>query len=262
VDLALKIRRAALQARLFPISAVLAVALTLSAHDANPAGSAIRGQAQFKQSCSFCHGVAAGGGAEGPNLIRSALLRHDTEGDLVGPVIREGRPEKGMPALPLNPQQVADVVAFLHVRLKETDRTSFGRPNEDLKTLLTGHADAGKAFFLGAGGCAHCHSPTGDLAGIATRVAPADLQQRFLSPPRKMRTAVVTLPTGQKFEGESVRTDAFHVAIRDRDGWFHSWPLNGVKVHIDDPLAAHRALMLNLTNPQMHDLFAYLETLK
>jgi cytochrome c oxidase cbb3-type subunit 3 len=73
---------------------------------------------------------------------------------------------------------------------------------------------------------------------------------------------VITLRSGQKFEGELVRTDAFHAAIIDKDGWFHSWPLSEAAVEVHDPLAAHRALLLKLTNPQMHNLFAYLETLK
>jgi cytochrome c oxidase cbb3-type subunit 3 len=248
--------------KLILIATALAAVVAVSAQDANPAGSAERGQAQFKQSCSFCHGLTAGGGAEGPSLIRSALVRHDNHGELIGPVIRDGRPERGMPAISLNPQQVGDIVAFLHARLKLTDRTDFGRPTANLQILATGNAESGKAFFAGAGGCAHCHSPIGDLAGIATRLSPPDLQARFLYPTGKVASAVVTLRSGRKFEGESVRTDAFHVAIRDRDGWFHSWPLSDVTVAIDDPLAAHRALVLNLTNPQMHDLFAYLETLK
>ena len=240
----------------------LFAAFTVRAQDTNPAASASRGQAQFKQSCSFCHGVTAGGGAEGPSLIRSSLVRHDKNGELIGQVIREGRPEKGMPPIALNTGQVADVVAFLHARLKETDRTSYGRPAADLRLLLTGNAKLGKAFFAGAGGCANCHSPTGDLAKIASGFSPSDLQTRLLYPVGKAPTAVFTLRSGQKFEGESVPTDAFHVAIRDREGWFHSWPIDDVTVEIHDPLSAHRALVQKLTNAQMHDLFAYLETLK
>lgn len=236
--------------------------LTIRAQDTNPAVSAMRGQAQFKQSCSFCHGITAGGGAEGPNLIRSPLVRHDKNGELIAGVIRQGRPEKGMPPIMLNPGQVADVVAFLHARLKETDRTSYNRPAADLSLLLTGNAELGKAFFDGAGTCANCHSPTGDLAKIASRFSPSDLQTRFLYPVGKVPTAVITLRSGQKFEGESVSTDAFHLAIRDREGWFHSWPVADVTVEIHDPLSAHRILVQKLTNAQMHDLFAYLETLK
>jgi cytochrome c oxidase cbb3-type subunit 3 len=253
--------------RSFFVTALIAVNLltvtvsTARGQDPTSAVSTARGQAQFNQSCSFCHGVTAGGGAEGPSLIRSSLVRHDQNGDLIGQVIREGRADKGMPALQLNTEQIADIVAFLHARLKETDRTSYARPAADLSLLLTGNAAAGEAFFAGAGGCAKCHSPTGDLAKMASRFSPSDLQTRFLYPVGKTPAAIVTLRDGQKFEGEFVPTNAFHVAIRDREGWFHSWPIDQARVEIHDPLSAHRALVRKLTNAQMHDLFAYLETL-
>src|SRR5690349_18971292 len=109
-----------------------------------------RGKTQFGQSCGFCHGPDATGGAEGPNLIRSALLRHDENGNLIAPVIRDGRPQKGMPPVPLSDSQIADVVAFLHRRLQETDLTSPADPREyDLKTLFTGNPVAGTEFFYG-----------------------------------------------------------------------------------------------------------------
>jgi cytochrome c oxidase cbb3-type subunit 3 len=88
------------------------------------------------------------------------------------------------------------------------------------------------------------------------------LQSRFLYPVGKKPTAVVTLRSGQKLEGELAPTDAFHAAIIDKNGWFHSWPLSEATIQVHDPLAAHKALLLRLTNPQMHNLFAYLETLK
>src|SRR5438270_2238754 len=141
--------------------------LCSSAFSQNPPSDAVkRGQAQFEQRCGFCHGPDANGGAEGPNLMRSGLVRHDDNGNLIGPVIRDGRPKKGMPPVPLSETQIADVVAYLHWRLKESDLTSPPNARESsLKLLLTGNADAGKAFFNGDGLCNRCHSPSGDLAG-------------------------------------------------------------------------------------------------
>ncbi len=125
--------------------------------------------------------------------MRSGLVRHDDEGKLIGPVIRDGRPKKGMPAVPLSETQIADVVAYLHWRLQESDLTSPPNPRDySLKLLLTGNADAGKAFFNGEGQCNRCHSPSGDLAGIAKKYTPADLQARFLYPPDVPKTATVT----------------------------------------------------------------------
>lgn len=224
--------------------------------------SAKRGQTQFAQTCGFCHGADANGGAEGPNLMRSALVRHDENGSLIGPVIRDGRPAKGMPAIPLNNNQIADVVAFLHKRLDESDRRSPRRPDYDLKLLLTGDAAAGKTFFYGAGGCSKCHSPTGDLAGIAKKYPPADLQSRFLYPSGIEKTATVTTSSGEQFKGNLFYVDQFRIAIKDASGWYHSWPRSEVKVRIHDPLAAHLELLPKYSEAGMHNMFAYLETLQ
>jgi cytochrome c oxidase cbb3-type subunit 3 len=138
-----------------------------------------RGRAQFTQSCAFCHGPNAAGGTHGPSLIRSTVVRHDEDGSLIGAVIRQGRPEQGMPPIPLSATQVADVVAFLHSRVANADiRSASRRVGGSGDKLLVGNAEAGKAFFQGAGGCSGCHSPTGDLAGIGRKYPPADLQAR------------------------------------------------------------------------------------
>jgi cytochrome c oxidase cbb3-type subunit III len=224
-----------------------------------------RGAKQFLQSCSFCHGPNATGATEGPNLILSATVRHDKNGELIGPVIREGRPGKGMPAFPLTAAQIADIVAFLHARIVVTDNRSAGGPKGGytLKQLLTGDAVTGKAFFFGAGQCSTCHSPTGDLKGVAKKYEPVDLQAKFLYPDSSDRkpTAVVLLSTGKQVKGELVHHDRFYVGITDADGWYRSWPANTVKVEVNNPLAAHEKLLKQYTNANMHDLFAYLETL-
>jgi cytochrome c oxidase cbb3-type subunit III len=222
-----------------------------------------RGQAQFGQTCGFCHGPDANGGAEGPNLMRSGLVRHDENGDVIGPVIREGRPKKGMPPVPLSETQIADVVAYLHWRLTESDLTSPANPREySLKLLLTGNAEEGKAFFNGEGGCNRCHSPARDLAGIAKKYTPADLQARFLYPPDVPKSAVVTTKSGREFKGILAYEDAFTIAITDSAGWYHSWPADDVKVQLRDPIAAHLELLKKYRNTDVHNLFAYLETLK
>jgi cytochrome c oxidase cbb3-type subunit 3 len=228
-----------------------------------PSDSVQRGQAQFAQSCGFCHGPDASGGAEGPDLMRSAVVRHDENGNLIGAVIRDGRPAKGMPPVSLNDAQIAEVVAFLHSRLKASDRRSPGRPQDyDLKLLLTGNAAAGKAFFYGAGECSRCHSPSGDLAGIAKKYPPPDLQARFLYPSDVPKTVVVTTRSGAQFTGELFFRDPFSIAMKDAQGWYHSWPCADVQFQIHDPLAGHLDLLHKYTDSDVHNLFAYLETLK
>lgn len=116
-----------------------------------------RGQKEFVQSCGFCHGEDATGG-RAPDLVRSPLVAKDSAGDLIGPVIRSGRPDNGMPALPLPDNTIQDIVAFLHLRVKQAANSSNVGGDYPLERLLTGNADAGRAYFNGAGKCASCHS--------------------------------------------------------------------------------------------------------
>ena len=221
-----------------------------------------RGRTQFKSSCGFCHGDDATGN-RAPDLIRSAVLSHDTNGDQLGPIIRNGRPDQGMPAFAtLSATQISDIAAFLHRQADAALQSNRVPKDYPLSKLLTGNADAGKAWFNGAGGCAACHSPTGDLAGVARKYSPLDLQQRFLFPSGAKPTATVTLRGGQVLEGTVSHDDEFEIAIRGKDGWYRSWPRSDVTVEIHDPLAAHRALMEKYTDRDIHNMFAYLETLK
>jgi cytochrome c oxidase cbb3-type subunit 3 len=225
--------------------------------------AAERGRVQFVQSCSFCHGAEATGGTEGPNLVRSSLVRHDSGGDLIGPVIRTGRPGRGMPAIPLTAEQIADVVAFLHLRLRQSDLASPRRPGEDfdLQRLLTGDREAGRAYFEHS--CSKCHSPQRDLAHVAKKYRPAELQARFLYPESENPLPVtVTLASGARIQGTLAFEDHFDVGIHDKDGWYKSWPRDQVKLELHDPLAAHEELLAKYSNADIHNLFAYLETLK
>ncbi|MBZ5696383.1 MAG: cytochrome c [Acidobacteriia bacterium] len=228
------------------------------------AAAAERGRALFKQNCAACHADDATGG-RGPDLIRSSLVRHDKGGDLIGPVVTGGRADKGMPPFPLADSQVADLVAFVQAQITLFDlHTRFGPYPNDIpaERLATGTVEAGKAYFEGPGGCTKCHSVTGDLAGIAKKYNPPDLEVRFLYPSGSPTTAVVTLPSGKKFEGTLLLNDGFYVAINGKDGWYHSWPRSAVKVEVTDPLAAHAELLQKYTDADMHNLFTYLVTLK
>jgi len=225
--------------------------------------AAERGRAQFAQSCGFCHGINANGGTHGPSLIRSAVVRHDENGNLIGPVIRDGRPDAGMPPVPLQPNQVSDVVAFLKSRVAAADiRSANHLVQGSGDQLLTGNAEAGKAFFAGAGGCSNCHSPTGDLAGISRKYPPSVLQARFLYPQLRRRIATVTDADGKQYRGDLLSLTNYDVAIEDAAGWYRSWPLSSVKVEWKDPLGAHRTLLDKYTDSDMHNMLAYLETLR
>ena len=168
-----------------------------------------------------------------------------------------------MPAIRLSESQIAEVVAFVHWRLAEGDRTSpDDARNLSLKQLLTGDAAAGKKFFDGAAGCSSCHFPSRDLAHIAKKYSPAELQARLLYPSDVPKTATVTTRSGQRITGELLYKDAFSIAVRDHEGWYRSWPCSDVKFEIQNPVEAHLQLLRKYTEADMHNLFAYLETLQ
>lgn len=222
-----------------------------------------RGKAGFKSSCGFCHGDDATGN-RAPDLVRSVIVNHDEGGNLLGPVIRNGRADKGMPAFgTLKEADIADIVNFLHARASEAASSADVPDNYPLAKMLTGNAEAGKAYFNGPGGCTGCHSVTGDLAHVASKYQPVDLQQHMVYPEGPVRrTAKVTVADGSVVEGLLKLADEFTIAIVDKTGWYRSWPRDAVKVEIHDPLTAHRELMTKYTNADLHNLFAYLVTLK
>ena len=153
----------------------MSVASIRSAAAQAPAATAIdraaaeRGKGDFSSSCSFCHGSLATGTEQAPNLLRSPLVFQDHDGDTLGPFLKKGRPTLGMPAFPtLSPEQVADIAAFLHLRIQEARGTRLPEA-----ALLVGDAKAGQAYFNGAGKCSTCHSPTGDLAHMDRKIKPS-----------------------------------------------------------------------------------------
>jgi cytochrome c oxidase cbb3-type subunit 3 len=225
-----------------------------------------RGRAVFKSSCGFCHGNDATG-SRAPDLVRSAIVSHDDRGNLLAPVIRNGRPDKGMPSFStLKDDQIDDIVTFLHHQAKAALQSGEVPGDYPLAKLLTGNASAGKAFFEGPGGCTKCHSVSGDLKGIAKKYSAIELQQQMVYPSDEKHpipaTAVVTLKDGTRYEGKIVHSDEFLIGIVCQDGWYRSWPRQGVEVKVQDSLEAHRELMDKYTDADIHNLFAYLETLK
>jgi cytochrome c oxidase cbb3-type subunit III len=221
--------------------------------------AAERGQGVFSSSCSFCHGSQATGSEQAPNLLRSPIVFQDHNGDMLGAFLKQGRPALGMPAFPsLPPEQVQDISAFLHSRIQQV-RGERLRETE----FLVGDPKAGLAYFNGPGKCSTCHSATGDLAHIGSREQPLPLTTSFLTPPAKPVLVTVVLPSGQKVAGKLEYLDEFTVSLVDASGVYHSWPRDRTKsVEVVDPLAAHKALLPMYTDKNIHDLLAYLVTLK
>jgi cytochrome c oxidase cbb3-type subunit 3 len=225
-----------------------------------------QGRALFRKDCSFCHGRDAGGGETGPDLTRSKLVAADVDGDKIGPVVRNGRPDKGMPPFDRSDQEIASLVAFIHTQqanaLASARGGNGGRKGVDASDLQTGNVEAGKRYFEGAGGCAGCHSPTGDLAGVATRYTGLELEEQMLYPKHAKPKVSVTLASGQTVTGTLGYLDEFTVGVIDSTGTYRSWRTRDVQYKVDPALNAHVELFPKYTDADVHNLMAYLQTLR
>lgn len=240
----------------------LLMAQTKVARAAPAAAVVERGKTLFGQDCAFCHGRDAGGGETGPDLTDSELVATDVRGNKIGVVVRNGRPEKGMPPFNVSPQQIAELAAFLHQQRQKAEAHPGGRRRVSVSDLQTGSVEAGKKYFNGAGTCSSCHSPTGDLAGVARRYRGLELEKRMLYPKDAPAKVTVTLPSGQTLTGKLSYKDEFTVGMTDESGWYQSWPTKQVKYTIDAPAEAHVDLLGRYTDDDVHNLMAYLQTLR
>ncbi|HEV2417601.1 MAG TPA: c-type cytochrome [Terriglobia bacterium] len=220
------------------------------------------GQSLFIQHCAFCHGRDAEGGETGPDLTQSKLVASDVGGDKIGMVVRNGRPAQGMPAFNLSQAQINALVAFIHTQRTKAASQQGGRRGVDPADLQTGNVEAGKQYFNGDGKCSSCHSPTGDLAGVASRYQGLRLEERMLYPRGAQSSVEVTLPSGKVVSGTLAYLDEFTIGLRDSSGFYRSWPVNEVKYVVHSPVDAHVELLGKYTDADMHNLMAYLQTLK
>lgn len=210
----------------------------------------------------------------GPNLLRSEAALNDQAGELLLPILQGGRP--AMPAIPLQPDDVKAVATFIHSVLSQGRAQGAPPPADPVELdIVVGDAAAGAAYF--AAKCASCHSATGDLQGLASRVPePMKLQNlwvagdpmlpRDIDRPFSSRDvmAVVTQPSGETVEGRLERIDDFSVGLLLKDGTRRTVRRAGSvpKVEIRDPLAAHKQMLQTYTDRDIHNVTAYLVTLK
>lgn len=227
--------------------------------------AAKKGEPVYKQNCGGCHGETARGG-QAPSLLRSVVVLHDEKGEEIGPVIRKGRPQAGMPAFPnLAADEVQNIAQYLHLQVElAANRGTYGATYASLRNQSSGDATQGAEFFHGAGGCAACHSATGDLAKIGAKYPQAAaMQARLLWPaPQGPQKATVTLPSGQTVSGTVRTLNDFDVSLTDAAGVYHYWKRAAVKVVVEDKLGGHRALLPKYSDADIHNLAAYLVTLK
>jgi cytochrome c oxidase cbb3-type subunit 3 len=240
-----------------------------------------RGKQLFVQQCGFCHGSNARGGQQGPDLTRSDMVQSDEGGKQLGAFLKVGRPEKNMPKFDLPEEAVADMATFLHATIDQVAN----RGKYQILNILVGDPKKGAAFFRGAGKCSACHSTTGDLVGIGAKYDdPATLQGRVVMPRGRRRgpptpgikelppyleptaiKATVTLPSGESFTGALIRLTDFDVTVYDAAAQQpRSWLRKdgSPAVTLNDPLQAHVDMMRRWTDTELHDMTAFLATLK
>jgi mono/diheme cytochrome c family protein len=230
--------------------------------EVHPSTLAGAGDALFQQHCSFCHGRDAAGGESGPDLTRSRLVRTDIGGDKISAIVRNGVPGTKMPAFVFSDHEMATLAAFIHEAAGKAASAPGGRRGVDVADLQTGNVEAGKRYFDGPGGCAKCHSATGDLAGIASRLEGLQLEEQMLYPKGAKSRVNVTLPSGQQVSGILEYQDEFTIGLRESSGTYRSWPTAKVKYTVDSPVDAHVEQFSKYTDADIHNLMAYIQTLR
>ena len=238
-----------------------------------------RGKTLYEIGCRGCHGAdLRGGDMGGPNLLRSQLSLSDQDGELIVPIIQGSRQESGMPKIPMTPEDSKATAAYVRSILAtiggQGTPPSIGQP---VANILVGDAKQGQIYFDSK--CGNCHSAAGDLKGIARRIADAKtLQNSWVSggtrsgrgpapstvSKARTVTAAITPTSGDRIEGKLLRIDDFIITVELEDGSVKSFRRDGdsPKVEVRDPMQPHRDLLSVYTNKDMHNVTAYLVTLK
>lgn len=233
-----------------------------------------RGKVIFGVNCAFCHGNDARGGEGGPNLIRSELVLSDKDGETISPVILNGRTDRGMPKFDFTAAQISDIAGYIH----SFKVGGYDAARQKPPSILVGDATAGESTFRKM--CANCHSVTGDLKGIGSAAPdPRTLQQTWIMPGMRSffgpaqggvhthvppTTVTVTFSSGETIQGQLKRIDDFFLTLRDSDGNERTIRRGNdePKIVIHDALEPHRHLLAAYTDKEIHDITAYLETIK
>jgi len=216
----------------------------------------------YQQNCSFCHGPQARG-ATAPGLVTSDVVLADDHGEHLAPFLKTGRPEKGMPAFSqLSEQQRVDLAEFLHQQVEDiANRGAYHLPN-----IVVGDAAKGETYLTDH--CMSCHTAA-TFAHIASKFrSPDQLQRSWIWPARPADnslaiTATVKTQQGTTISGRVTQVSDFRITLVSADGQTHAIDRGpGVDLQMSDPLAPHQVLVNSLKNDDMHNVTAYLETLK
>lgn len=258
-----------------------------------------RGRALWASHCIDCHGSQARGSDTGPNIIRTKVVNYDRSaavtGSVLGPFLKAGHPTQSQkPSASFTDEEVVSLANFLRQRVNDTMR---GSPLFTVGDIVIGDAKAGEAYFNADGKCATCHNATErNLAGVSTRIPePVDLQQRMLFPmgggrgrgrggrgapggapvdpvaaaqaqaaaDRNAVKVTIAPASGAQMTGVLVEETDFYVTLREADGTIRVVRrAPGLKITKTNPMQAHIDLLDRITDTQIHDVVAYLETMK
>ncbi|MGA2536998.1 MAG: c-type cytochrome [Terracidiphilus sp.] len=227
--------------------------------------AAARGAPLFQQNCAFCHGPQARG-ATGSSLITSDVVLGDDHGEHLAPFLKKGLPEKGMPAFAtMSDSELTDIAEFVHLQVEEVAN----RGTYHVLNILVGDAGKGQAYV--AARCMKCHT-TETFAHMGSRFrSPEQLQRAWIWPARTADTdnnflaiaATVKAADGSVVAGRVSQVSDFRITIIDAMGKIHTIERKpGIDVQMKDPLSAHQEWIGTLTNHDMHNVTAYLETLQ
>jgi mono/diheme cytochrome c family protein len=227
--------------------------------------AAARGEPLFQENCAFCHGPQARG-ATGSSLITSDVVLGDDHGEHLAPFLKEGLPDKGMPAFAtMSDGELKDIAEFVHLQVEAVAN----RGAYHVLNILVGNAASGQAYVTAH--CMSCHTAE-TFAHIGTKFRlPEQLQRGWIWPSRPTGsgdnslavTATVKASDGSTITGRVTQVSDFRITLVDSAG--HTRAIDrkpGVEVQMKDPLAAHQEMILTLANDDMHNVTAYLNSLK
>jgi cytochrome c oxidase cbb3-type subunit 3 len=232
-----------------------------------------RGTGLYGVHCRVCHGADLRGGDQGgPNLLRSVTVLNDRAGELITPVILNG--QQAMPPIRVTPEDARAITEYIHSVTAKMQRQGGPPPGPAaVLNVLVGDPAAGEAYFKTQ--CGSCHSGTRSLQGIGSRIPdPTALQNYWISAAGALARGgrgrsrpmpvTVTPGTAPKIEGTLVRLDDFYVVVELADGTQRTFRRSGDQPLLDvrDPLEAHVKLLTTYTDKDIHNVTAYLVTLK
>jgi cytochrome c oxidase cbb3-type subunit 3 len=237
-----------------------------------------RGTGLYGVHCRVCHGVDLRGGDQGgPNLLRSDAVLNDKAGELIAPIILNGQQgaSSGMPPIRVAAEDARAIAEYIHSVTATMQRQGGPPPGKAaVLNVVVGDPAAGEAYFTAK--CGSCHSATGDLRGIGSRFPDGTaLQNYWISAggglarggrggQGRPMPVTITSATGQKVEGTLVRLDDFYVVVELADRTQRTFRRDGGQpvVEVRDPLEPHVKLLPVYTDSDIHNVTAYLVTLK